>query len=201
MDELGIDQSELARRVGCSSAAINQIVRGHTRNSRLLPKIASRLGVPLEYLTGEAGNSDFVDGLPVRSDMVAVEMVDLAYGMGGTFLDEDAESRIEEFPLSFLRQFTKSDPGQLLIAEGIGDSMTPTIGPNDLILIDRGQNMLNINDRIWACAVGEIGMIKRLRVRGDTVTILSDNENVSDDHAADGELHIVGRVVGKFSRL
>ena len=64
---------------------------------------------------------------------------------------------------------------------------------------------LNINDRIWACAIGEIGMVKRLRISaqggGHEITILSDNPNVPDDRAADGELHIIGRVVGKFGRL
>ena len=199
LEELDMSQSELARRVGVSQNAIWHLIQKSKTGSRHLPKIARELGVSIEYLGG--------DGPPVttpgdqQSDMVPVEIVDLAYGMGGTFLDEDADSRIEEFPLSFLRQFTKSDPSQLLIAEGMGDSMVPTIGPSDLVLIDRGQNTLNINDRIWACAVGEIGMIKRLRVRGEAVTILSDNENVSDDHAADGELHIIGRVAGKFSRL
>mgnify|MGYP005984018989 CR=1 FL=1 len=138
---------------------------------------------------------------PPRDDMVEVAMVDLAYGMGGTFLAEHPDSRMEEFPLSFLRNFTKADPGQLMIAEGVGDSMAPTIGPSDLVLIDRGQNSLNVDDRIWACAIGEIGMIKRLRVRGDTVTLLSDNANVPEDRATDGELHLIGRVVGKFSRL
>lgn len=200
LEELEMSQSELARRVGVSQNAIWHLIQKSKSGSRHLPQIARELGVSVEYLEGEGGNRSTHEGVE-RSDMVPVEIVDLAYGMGGTFLDEDADSRIEEFPLSFLRQFTKSDPGQLLIAEGMGDSMLPTIGPSDLVLIDRGQHTLNINDRIWACAVGEIGMIKRLRVRGEMVTILSDNENVSDDQAADGELHIVGRVVGKFSRL
>ena len=138
---------------------------------------------------------------PPGKDMVEVAMVDLAYGMGGTFLAEHPEAQMEEFPLAFLRYFTKADPRQLMIAEGVGDSMAPTIGPSDLVLIDRGRKNLNENDRIWACAIGEIGMIKRLRVEGEMVTILSDNPNVPDYQAADGELHLIGRMVGKFSRL
>jgi transcriptional regulator with XRE-family HTH domain len=56
MDTLGLDQSELARRVGCSPAAINQIVTGKTQNSRFLPKIARSLGVSLSYLEGETAD-------------------------------------------------------------------------------------------------------------------------------------------------
>jgi len=53
MDALGIDQSELARRVGCTAAAINQIVVGKTQHSRFLPAIARELGLPLPYLAGD----------------------------------------------------------------------------------------------------------------------------------------------------
>ena len=78
----------------------------------------------------------------------------------------------------------------------------PTIGPSDLVLIDRGQDNLNINDRIWACALGEIGMIKRLRPMPDgSVKILSDNPAVPPEVAHDGELHIIGRVVAVVKKL
>ena len=203
MEELDIGQSELARRVGISQNSIWRLLNKNKVGSVHLAKIARTLGTTPDYLEGETDDPLANAPLPAapREDMVEVAMVDLAYGMGGTFLAEHPDARMEEFPLSFLRNFTKADPGQLMIAEGVGDSMAPTIGPSDLVLIDRGQNNLNIDDRIWACAIGEIGMIKRLRVRGDTVTLLSDNANVPDDRAADGELHLIGRVVGKFSRL
>jgi len=203
MAEKDLGQAELARRVGISQASIWHLINKGKTGSRHITKIARELGTTVAYLEGETDDSDADAPLPAppRDNMVEVAMVDLAYGMGGTFLAEHPDARMEEFPLSFLRNFTKADPGQLMIAEGVGDSMAPTIGPSDLVLIDRGQNNLNIDDRIWACAIGEIGMIKRLRVRGDTVTLLSDNANVPEDRAADGELHLIGRVVGKFSRL
>ncbi|MBB3035401.1 XRE family transcriptional regulator [Alteriqipengyuania lutimaris] len=199
----GLSQSELARRVGVSQHSIWHLINKGKTGSRHITKIARELETSVAYLEGETDDPEADAPLPgaPRENMVEVAMVDLAYGMGGTFLSEHPDSRMEEFPLSFLRNFTKADPGQLMIAEGVGDSMAPTIGPSDLVLIDRGQNNLNIDDRIWACAIGEIGMIKRLRVRGDTVTLLSDNANVPEDRAADGELHLIGRVVGKFSRL
>jgi phage repressor protein C with HTH and peptisase S24 domain len=203
LDGAKMSHAELARRVGVSTQTIWKLASGASQSSKYLHKIARELETTPEFLLGETDDPEADAPPPAtpREDMVEVAMVDLAYGMGGTFLAEHPDSRMEEFPLSFLRNFTKADPGQLMIAEGVGDSMAPTIGPSDLVLIDRGQNNLNIDDRIWACAIGEIGMIKRLRVRGDTVTLLSDNANVPEDRAADGELHLIGRVVGKFSRL
>lgn len=203
MAEKDLGQAELARRVGISQASIWHLINKGKTGSRHITKIARELETSVAYLEGEIDDpeADATLPAPARDQMIEVAMVDLAYGMGGTFLEEHPEARMEEFPLSFLRYFTKANPGQLMIAEGVGDSMAPTIGPSDLVLIDRGQNNLNENDRIWACAIGEIGMIKRLRVQGDTVTILSDNPNVPEYQAADGELHLIGRMVGKFSRL
>jgi transcriptional regulator with XRE-family HTH domain len=50
----GIGQAELARRVGVTPGAINQIVTGLTRRSRLLPDIARELHVTIDWLKGES---------------------------------------------------------------------------------------------------------------------------------------------------
>ena len=74
--------------------------------------------------------------------------------------------------------------------------MMPTISDSDTILVDRSQTHMTMGDQIWAVSFGGVGMIKRLRPRPDgTVTIMSDNPNVSDDRATDGELFLHGRVV------
>lgn len=139
----------------------------------------------------------------IRGDVVDVPMLDLAYGMGGTYLDDsEIEVRTEPFPLAFIRRYTKASPDKLVFAEGVGDSMAPTITSNDLLLIDRSQESLMMGDQIWACAFGGVGMIKRLRPRPDgSVAILSDNPNVPDDRAVDEELFLIGRVVAKVSKL
>jgi transcriptional regulator with XRE-family HTH domain len=68
MDERGIDQSELARRVGCSSAAINQIVMGKTQRSRYMPAIAHELRVSLRWLMGESDQQAEVGGAGLSSE-------------------------------------------------------------------------------------------------------------------------------------
>jgi transcriptional regulator with XRE-family HTH domain len=52
MAQAGVNQSELARRVGCTPAAINQILNGKTNVSRFAPDIARELAVPLDWLNG-----------------------------------------------------------------------------------------------------------------------------------------------------
>lgn len=53
MESAGIDQSELARLVGCTPGAVNQILSGLTNRSRFLPDMASVLGVSWRWLAGE----------------------------------------------------------------------------------------------------------------------------------------------------
>jgi len=52
MRENGDDQSSLARKIGCTPAAINQILTGRTQRSRLLPEIADLYDIALPYLQG-----------------------------------------------------------------------------------------------------------------------------------------------------
>ena len=47
-----VDQSELAHGIGSTQGAISKIIVGKTANSRLMPKIATYLGVPLPWLLG-----------------------------------------------------------------------------------------------------------------------------------------------------
>lgn len=139
------------------------------------------------------------------TQIAEIDVIDLAFGMGGAYLDSDSvEVDKMPFPLAWLRQYTSSPPHLLTMAHGIGDSMEPTISDRDSVLIDRGSTSLrdSTGERIWAAVFGGVGVIKRLRpMPNGTVKIMSDNPLVSDDVATDGELFIIGRVVGKSSRL
>lgn len=53
MADEGLDQSALARAVGCTPGAINQILAGGVHRSRFLPDIADTLKVSLRWLRGE----------------------------------------------------------------------------------------------------------------------------------------------------
>ena len=218
LKERDLSQSELARRVGISQAAINKLASGKGQGSKHLHKIAEELGTTPGYLTGtsdifeppegtrafelhhqfETAERAFSAPSSISADRILeIPVIDLAYGLGGTFLgDVEPEARSEPFPLSFIRRYTKAKAEDLFVADGLGDSMAPTIGSNDQMLIDRSIDSIRVADQIWAFSFGGVGMVKRLRPRPDgSVAILSDNPAVSDDRAVDDELFIIGRVV------
>ncbi|WP_050600049.1 XRE family transcriptional regulator [Qipengyuania citrea] len=197
---LGATQAQLARAVGLSPQAISKLTMGGTQDSPKLYQIARFLRTTPEYLSEESnepGSVEFADTFAIDDRIIEIPVIDLAYGMGGTFLpDVEPEVRSEPFPLSFIRRYTKARAEDLFVADGLGDSMAPTIGSNDQMLIDRSIDTLRIADQIWAFTFGGFGMVKRLRPRPDgSVAILSDNPNVPEDRAVDDELFIIGRVV------
>jgi phage repressor protein C with HTH and peptisase S24 domain len=199
MQSKGLDQSGLARQIGVSQATINRIVQGKTANSRLLPRIATQLGVSLPWLLGmsdDMGEFQVASANDQDDDTVEVSALDVAYGMGGTYIDDNTvEIDKVKFSRSWLRNFTDAPPEMLFVARGVGDSMMPTIHDTDVVLVDRTERVVRMVDKIWAMSFGDIGMIKRLRPKPDgSMVILSDNASVPEDRAADGELHVVGRV-------
>jgi phage repressor protein C with HTH and peptisase S24 domain len=204
LSELGLSQSELARRAELPQSTINSLIRKGRRSSPHLMRIARELLTTPEYLTGD---SDDPGVRPVHAapsleasndDDVEIDMIDLSYGMGQSFIDSDhVEIERVRFTRSWLRQFTNSEPHFLASTRGIGDSMMPTIHDRDVVIIDKSQTRLDgaMGDKIWAVIYGGAGMIKRLRPLPDgTVKLSSDNQYIRDELATDGELFIVGRV-------
>ncbi|MDM7928701.1 XRE family transcriptional regulator [Blastomonas fulva] len=167
---------------------------------RLVP-LADLLDVNPRWLL--SGDGDAVAGDAAAPDgSVMVQEIDLAYGMGSTYLDvAGVEPKAIPFPSAWLRTFTSADAEHLFFARGDGDSMMPTILDQDIVLIDRSQIAINRQDRIWALAYGELGMIKRVRAMPDgSYQLLSDNPNVEPATAVDGEMSVIGRVVAVIRR-
>ncbi|MDR6128063.1 S24 family peptidase [Sphingomonas sp. SORGH_AS_0438] len=202
MKAKGVSQTQLARTVGISQQAIGKLISGGSSTSRFLPQIARELTTTVDYLVGivddpteqavRPGNDDDVIE---RFDLVSIDEIDQEFGLGGAFTGAHVAVRMQYFPRAWVESITSSPPSMLTMARGRGDSMDPTIRDRDMVIIDRSRRKLDEQDAIWALAVGEMGMIKRLRLRGSTVVIQSDNDRVSDEEVHVDEVHLVGRVV------
>lgn len=206
----GLTQSELARLVGIGQSSANRLEAGVTRNPRHIIKLARVLGTTPEYLTGESDDPLQTSEIKVVAsppatdpDLVEIDLIDFAYGMGGTFTDTDhVDAEKVGFSRRWLRQFTQSAPSQLFTTKGIGDSMSPTISDHDIVVVDKSERVPEFGDKIWAIVYGGMAMIKRLRQLPDgSMQISSDNQLVRDARATDGELFIVGRVVAVVRKL
>ncbi|MBX9661907.1 LexA family transcriptional regulator [Novosphingobium sp.] len=134
--------------------------------------------------------------------MVAVRELNLAFGMGATFLDVPVTEQVRYFPREWLRQFTKAAPEHLAWVQGVGDSMAPTLLDSDTLLLDLSKKSLSMSDQIWALAYCGLGMVKRLRPTPDGgLRLLSDNPAVPEETSHDGEVQLIGRVVAFTRKL
>lgn len=145
-----------------------------------------------KFIAGEEIEKDIA---VEQLDLVAIQSIDLAYGMGISFTDVPIEIDVLHFPKAWIETITSSPPALLTWGRGRGDSMMPTINDHDLVLLDRSQTTIREQDAIWAFTEGDTGSIKRLRLRNDRVTILSDNPAVPPDDVHIAEIRIVGRVI------
>lgn len=202
------NQAGLAKELGLTSGTFSRYWNGERLPpADTLVDVAEQLGVSPRWLirgsesqsqTAEAASSANI----VPDDMVEIREIDLHYGMGGSFLADDVGVETRVFSRDWLRNFTRAAPEHLFWTMGDGDSMEPTIRSGELILVDGSQRQVRVNDGIWAVAMGEIGMVKRIHFSGsDSVELLSDNTHIPPQPVAYDELHVIGRVVAVVRRL
>ena len=132
----------------------------------------------------------------------AVIKLDLRLPMGpGATVDDYVEEEPLEFDLAYIRSFSRAPLSRLRIAEGVGDSMFPTLVSADLVWIDTTQNQLLHSDRIYAASINGGAAIKRLRPidGGKRVLIISDNKTVDSYEVDAKDVAIWGRVI-RFTR-
>lgn len=219
----GRDMSWLSRETGISTSTLSDYTKGKLPRVDKALQIATALDVSLDSLlkgdldgylrnvppgalsdtSGETVNWDVDACSRQGSDLVEVAEIDPRFGLGGTFMDEEAVPEMRTFSRAWLRHITHSPPEELYWARGRGDSMEPKIADGDICLIDRSETSPEkFGDTYWAIAYGQTGMIKRLRPMPDgSVKILSNNPDVPPETAYEGELHVFGRVVAVVKKV
>lgn len=202
--ELGKSQAWLARQVGITQPTINGLIRNPGKGTKHLYDIARHLQTNVDYLMGRTDDPS-PSALPLPTQEEIAEMlgmqlipeVDIAFSMGaGSVVDEFAEVRMVPFRVDWLTRLTGGGPADVALTRGIGDSMMPTILDDDDILINRADQTIRQQDRIWALSYGDLGMIKRVRrLPSGIFQLISDNPAVTPIEAVQDELVVIGRVV------
>lgn len=151
---------------------------------------------------GEGGEAASPDIPPTRGSAdgdgpVALKRINMGFSMGdGTNLDDIVEEGTMDFDANLLRLLTPSPYHRIVVADGVGDSMYPTLLDSDVIVIDTMQSTLDKWDRIWAISLQGAGAVKRIGMaeRGK-VEIMSDNPIVPNKVVSIEDVRIIGRVV------
>lgn len=196
----GWSQAKLAEEIGTTVNHLGKLERGARRlNQDWIDRISAALGCePDEVIktkmlkpAGTRTEPDrpldmarAPDQMPTRSAYadagpVQLRRIDLELAMGdGTDIEDWIEEQAYDFDASKLREITSTPARRLLIGKGIGDSMEPTIGSHDDVMINLDEAELGRFDGIYALTIEGAGAIKRLSpAGGGMIEVISDNPN------------------------
>lgn len=202
LDAKIIKGKDVAAALGIDPARITEMRKYERRVQAEEEEILARLlgmvdqAAPSDRETGARSLS--LTDLAAEYGLVFVDEIDLAFGMGATFLDsaEPEVMGIVPFRENWLHGLYSGDVKHLKVVRGRGDSMEPTIRDGDTVLVDTSVRRIDDQDRIWAISYGDLGMIRRIRVtpKGSWM-LMPDNSVVRPDEVGDGETFIIGRVI------
>lgn len=206
---LGLNQSDFAAKVGGGQPNVSKWEAGtFVPSGDSLAAMAKLAGVSFEsFKTEPLGTVAPQSDQPIARSMdggeiVEISRLDLSLPMGpGATVDDYVEEEPIAFDAAYVRSFTRTPPHRLRLAAGAGDSMFPTLVPNDLVWIDTTQNQLLHSDRIYAASINGGATIKRLRptAGGKRIVVISDNKTIEPYEVDAGDVVIWGRVI-RFAR-
>ena len=214
--ELKVSDEKLAVAIGRDRTTVTKVINGDVRfDLAFVEGFADVLQVPREELLHHVGvlaghqmapAAKVADQPTMRSadagETVVIPRLDLSLPMGpGATVDDYVEEEPIAFDAGYVRSFTRTPPHRLRLASGAGDSMFPTLVPNDLVWIDTTQNQLLHSDRIYAASINGGATIKRLRptAGGKRIVVISDNKTIEPYEVDAADVVIWGRVI-RFAR-
>ena len=158
-------------------------------DTETLQNIAVKYSTTIEYIvTGhkiEEQPEDFLY-IPQVSGRIAAG--------GGLVPDNRVDMRV-----AFRRDWItrKGNPAQMSLIKVVGDSMEDTLLSGDIVLVDHGRDYLDPQGGIYALAIDDKIMIKRVeRVAGtDRIRIISDNPRYHPMEVPAEQVKINGKVI------
>ena len=211
-EEMGYSQHKLAKAIGITQSYYNTIERGEVRNPPS-EEILDKMIAILQLTTKEAAEFKYLAAIERTPTLILEELKKLEKQKDATPKVNVSElkdldnyiplySRIsagigvftEEAPVDFI-----SIPGvrnvETLFAVNVkGDSMEPTIKNSSIILCRKGVEVRN--GEIGAFIVNEESYVKRLKVTGNYIALISDNPKYQPIYIGPGEeFSVVGKVL------
>ncbi len=208
----------LARAVGVSPSAFRKWLKGEAEPSReRLVALAEAAGVSIAWLArgqgpeprlrdlrGTPKASVEAERLDPAQFVVLPKRPEAAAAGAGTPPPPDGFSEYIAFGHDWIRAELSVAPDDLLLETAVGESMSPTLGDRDLLLIDTNDRKLR-EFGIYVLEFGGERLVKRVQRKLDgSLVLISDNaiyetERIPSERAS--EVVVLGRVVWSGGRI
>lgn len=130
-----------------------------------------------------------------KGDYVFVPQVSDQISAGGGFIPHNQVEMQIAFRKSWIQK--KGDPENMSLIKVSGDSMEPTLISGDLVLVDHNRDYIDPQGGIYAIALDNTIMIKRLQptYQDQKVRIISDNDRYDTIDTDIDQVKINGKVI------
>lgn len=207
----------VAKKTAIPLGTLNNYIAGRGMKLDSAIKIAKACDVSLEWLAvgegshkvGEA-QADPVTVPRNTDDSISIPFFATEASAGNGIVAEAwDEAEHVNVSRSLLRELVGRIPSKLLLMRVRGDSMLPTIRPQDVLLVNY-EVKDDLRPGIYVLAVGEMILVKRVDIKNPrTYSIISDNKDYqSFDAPMDSmcwgcalpevDVRVIGRVMGHF---
>ncbi len=213
IDRRGEDFASLSRLLGRNPAYVQQFIRrGVPRKLDEADRrtLARYFDVPERILGGPDDDGARIvlaeaGGPRDPDDLILVPRLDVGASAGPGALggNERNVSRLA-FRAGWLRELAGGSPASLSIIRVDGESMVPTLGHGDDILVDRSDGADRLRDGIYVLRVDDALIVKRIALHpaGRRFTVRSDNKDYPDWADCDpAAIEVIGRVVWAGRRV
>lgn len=190
--------ADLARAVGVSDNAIYKWVSGRGLPSTIsLVNLANAAGVSVEWLATGKGAAAKIK-LETRQ-AESVEFVSTprdAIRAGGKIIIQSPQIvDFLNFRSDWLQRTAGVDAKSLALIEAVGDSMSPTVDENDLVLVDLRQTRFK-SDGVYVLRSGNDLSVKRIQRQPDGMLVIrSDNPAYQPVTVTPDSITLLGRVI------
>lgn len=143
------------------------------------------------------GQRGGVTAVASQDDEVTVPVYDIQASAGaGAVVDHEVVVDQLRFPPGYLRHLTSSPLRNLAIVSVKGDSMSPTLNDDDIVLLDTGKTNLGY-DGLFVVEMDGTLHVKRITrgTRDGWVTVRSDNERYPPYERSLSEIRAIGKVL------
>lgn len=127
-------------------------------------------------------------------EFVFVQQMIGSISAGGGTVPEDTADVCVAFRKDWMRR--KGSPDKMSLIKVSGDSMEPTLLSGDLVLVDHSRNSIAAQGGIYAIAIDDEIMIKRVQpVYPDKLLVISDNKQYAPYKMLTYDVKVNGKVV------
>tara|TARA_R110000824_G_scaffold50894_6_gene141899 strand:+ start:11894 stop:12604 length:711 start_codon:yes stop_codon:yes gene_type:complete len=201
----GHDFAAISKMLGKNPAYIQQYIRrGSPRklDEEDRRRLAELYGVEERLLGAPAVRESRRSGAVARDGLLRIKQLQVGASAGPGSLADDEYAESMGFGPKWLRRLGL-DPANLSLIAVDGDSMVPTLGDGDDIMVDHSAASRSLRDGIYVLRMDDVLLVKRVAMGpSGKLSIRSDNPQYPDWEDVSAEsVNIIGRVVWTGRRL